>query len=44
MINLLQSEFHYKIDNDLFVFEDKIGGHDEDAWKYHTELLLRKFI
>ena len=43
MMKILQSHGFAK-EKDLFLFVDEIGGHDEDAWKYHFELLLLKFV
>jgi len=44
MIEQLTTNFHYEIDKDLFIWEDKIGGHNEDAWAYRMKLVLQKFF
>jgi len=43
MFNLLISTYDYKLNKDIFVFEDPIGGHDEDAWAYRFELVVKSF-
>jgi len=43
MIDLLQKEYSYIEDKDLFWFVDELGTHDERAWKYRFKLLLKKF-
>lgn len=32
MVDLLLREYKYKVNHEIFVFEDKAGGHDEIAW------------
>lgn len=44
MVKLLQNKYGYKLNKDLFQFEDKIGGHDERAWEYRFGLFLETFF
>jgi hypothetical protein len=44
MINILVNTYDFKLNKDLFVFEDPIGGHDEDAWAFRFELVLKAFF
>jgi len=41
MASLLQSEFHYELGRDLWVREDREGGHDEASWGRHFGLLMQ---
>ncbi len=43
MIELLVNNFGYKENKTLFYFEDKIGGHTEDAWCYQFQLFVKHF-
>lgn len=43
MVALLQQEHGYEVNKDLFWHEDRIGGHDEDAWAYRFGLMMRAF-
>jgi len=43
MLQLLTTSYDYKLNKDIFVFEDSIGGHDEDAWAYRFELVMKAF-
>ena len=43
IIKLLKEKLHYTEGKDLFYMEDKIGTHDERAWKYRFELLMKQF-
>lgn len=43
MVNLLQGSFGYVEGQDLFSFEDEIGGHDEDAWAYRFGRMIDAF-
>jgi predicted alpha/beta superfamily hydrolase len=44
MVEILKNKFQYVQDDDLYVFKDKLGKHDEQAWEYHTKLFLEKFF
>lgn len=41
MAALLQSEFGYELGRDLWVHEDREGGHDEGSWGRHFGLLMQ---
>ena len=41
MAALLQSEFRYELGRDLWVLEDREGGHDEESWGRHFGLLMQ---
>jgi len=43
VIQLLVSKFAFEINKNLFPYEDKYGTHDERAWAYRFELILKKF-
>ena len=44
MVSLLQQQFGYTLDADLFTFVDELGGHDEDAWAYRFGLIIERFF
>ena len=43
MIHLLGKEYGYILGKDLFKYEDRIGGHDEQAWAYRFGLILKTY-
>ena len=43
MVKLLQKDYCYVLNKNLFQHEDKIGGHDERAWAYRFGLMMQKF-
>ena len=43
MVKLLEQDYSYVLNQDLFQYEDKIGGHDERAWAYGFGLILKQF-
>ncbi len=43
MVKLLQRQYGYQLGRDLFSYEDRSGGHDEQAWAERLSLLLQRF-
>lgn len=43
IIKELQKKYSYQISKNLFFFDDKLGTHDERAWKYRFGLFLKTF-
>ncbi|MDG2990715.1 alpha/beta hydrolase [Candidatus Synechococcus calcipolaris G9] len=43
MVRLLEMDYMYRKNKDLFVYKDKIGGHDERSWAYRFRLVLQTF-
>lgn len=43
MVSLLQHEYRYRLGENLFKYEDLMGGHDEQAWAYRFGLILKQF-
>ncbi len=43
MIKLLQEDYHYRYNKNLFSYADPLGGHDERAWGYRFGLILEKY-
>ena len=43
MVSLLQQDYQYILGENLFKYEDLMGGHDEQAWAYRFGLILRQF-
>ena len=44
MVKLLQQEYAYKIDNDLIVYEDPDGEHNEQSWARRMPRVLEYFV
>jgi Putative esterase len=44
MVNLLQQEYAYKIDDDLVVYEDPAGEHNERSWARRMPRVLEFFV
>lgn len=44
MVKLLQQEYAYKIDNDLIVYEDPDGEHNEQSWARRMPRVLEFFV
>ncbi len=44
MVKLLQQEYAYKIDNDLIVYEDPGGEHNEQSWARRMPRVLEFFV
>ncbi|HZC59765.1 MAG TPA: hypothetical protein VE154_07205 [Chthoniobacterales bacterium] len=44
MIKLLQQEYAYEIDNDLIVYEDPDGEHNEQSWARRMPMVLEFFV
>ncbi len=43
MVKLLQKDYGYTLNSELFSYEDLVGGHDERAWTYRFNLLLKQY-
>jgi hypothetical protein len=43
MAELLAAKFGYELGKTVFQFEDKIGGHTEEAWCYQFEVFVKHF-
>ncbi len=43
MVRLLQQDYGYTLNTDLFCYADPSGEHDERAWAYRLGLLLEKY-
>jgi hypothetical protein len=43
MIKLLQEDYQYRFNEDLYSYVDSFGGHDERAWGYRFGLILGKY-
>ena len=43
MVDLLQQEYGYVLGVNLFKYEDRMGGHDEQAWAARLGLVLKQF-
>ncbi|HEY9598819.1 MAG TPA: alpha/beta hydrolase-fold protein [Cyanophyceae cyanobacterium] len=43
MVKLLQEDYEYKLDTDLFYYADPLGKHDERAWAYRFGLILEQY-
>ncbi len=41
---ILQDDYGYVSGKDLFIHEDRIGGHDEQAWAYRFGLMIETFF
>ena len=39
----LTRNFNYRLNNNLFYFEDPYGNHDEAAWSYRFNIIMTKF-
>jgi predicted alpha/beta superfamily hydrolase len=44
MVKLLQQEYAYEINNDLIVYEDPHGEHDEQSWARRVPMVLEFFV
>jgi len=44
MIGVLKKSYNYVEEENLFIFEDQIGGHDENAWCYQFKLIMLKLF
>eukprot|EP01103_Thecamoeba_quadrilineata_P019343 TRINITY_DN7789_c0_g1_i1.p1 TRINITY_DN7789_c0_g1~~TRINITY_DN7789_c0_g1_i1.p1 ORF type:complete len:444 (-),score=66.81 TRINITY_DN7789_c0_g1_i1:31-1326(-) len=44
LVNLLTTQYGYKVNRTIFTHEDKIGGHDELAWGYRFSLFVERFF
>eukprot|EP01130_Rhizamoeba_saxonica_P009303 TRINITY_DN3775_c0_g1_i1.p1 TRINITY_DN3775_c0_g1~~TRINITY_DN3775_c0_g1_i1.p1 ORF type:complete len:297 (-),score=64.61 TRINITY_DN3775_c0_g1_i1:48-914(-) len=43
LVSLLETEYGYTKDVDLFYMQDELGGHDEQAWSYRFQLFVKTF-
>ncbi|WP_225886518.1 alpha/beta hydrolase [Leptolyngbya sp. PCC 6406] len=43
MVKLLQQDYGYTVNTDLFYYADPLGGHDERAWAYRLSLIFEKY-
>lgn len=43
MVRLLQKDYRYKLNTDLFCYADPLGKHDERAWAYRFGLILERY-
>lgn len=43
MVRLLQKDYGYKLNSDLFYYADPLGEHDERAWAYRFGLILENY-
>ena len=43
MVKLLQSDYDYVLNENLFKYADSIGGHDERAWAYRFSFILEQY-
>eukprot|EP01103_Thecamoeba_quadrilineata_P015843 TRINITY_DN511_c0_g1_i1.p1 TRINITY_DN511_c0_g1~~TRINITY_DN511_c0_g1_i1.p1 ORF type:complete len:181 (+),score=31.82 TRINITY_DN511_c0_g1_i1:310-852(+) len=43
MAELLKDDFGFRQGQDLYIYEDAIGGHEEIAWAYHFRLFVEQF-
>jgi len=43
MVQLLQSDYGYRLGQDLLQFEDPMGQHNEDAWARRFGLVMKSF-
>jgi predicted alpha/beta superfamily hydrolase len=43
MVKLLQQDYNYALNNNLFRYVDVLGSHDERAWAYRLGLILQKY-
>lgn len=44
MAELLQKRFGYHLGQDLYLYEDPTGGHDENAWKPRFGMMMKAFF